>query len=128
MKLKHLFIPLTGLALTSLASPSYAGDNGPGWDYKTHNGSQCQSGSGSQVGDFTFDGNGIWNINPSYRSVTCPIVRDSVSPTALDASVTVRSYGGKPLDCWFLSRDAYGGLVSYVYKIHHGRCPNHTLF
>jgi hypothetical protein len=50
MKLKQLFIPLTGLALISLASPSYAGDNqGFGWDYKTLPGAACQPHIGAQT-------------------------------------------------------------------------------
>jgi hypothetical protein len=38
MKLKRLFLPLIGLALVSLAAPSYA----VGYDYKTFPGAACQ--------------------------------------------------------------------------------------
>lgn len=55
MKLKQLFMPLSGLPLISLASPGYAGDKGPGWDYKTYPGSACQPTLGSYAGDFRTD-------------------------------------------------------------------------
>jgi hypothetical protein len=90
MKLKQLFIPLTGLALISLASPSYAGDNqGIGWDYKTQPGAACQPHIGAQAGDFERYTNSIRNASDTDHRVICPIVRDTVTSTDLDIGVTV---------------------------------------
>lgn len=47
MKLKQLFMPLTGLALISLAGPSY-----PYYDSKFQPGSACKPSEGTQIGDF----------------------------------------------------------------------------
>jgi hypothetical protein len=114
MKLKQMFMPLTGLALISLASPSYAGDKGPGWDYKTYPGSACQPNLGSYAGDFQTDYTGISNTNPDasqIRKVTCPIVRDSSNQAQLDLGVT--AYGG---NCVFVSMDPNGGIVYTLNK------------
>ncbi|MGH8656001.1 MAG: hypothetical protein ACREYE_29170 [Gammaproteobacteria bacterium] len=78
MKLKHLFIPLTGLALISLASPS----NAAGWDYKVFPGAACQPQDRAFGGDLrTLEYGDITNYNTSSRVVICPIVRDAIFST-----------------------------------------------
>jgi hypothetical protein len=106
MKLKHLFMPLAGLALISLASPSYA------YDYKFQTGSACKPQEGTQVGDFIYPLGAIFNLSTSPRIVICPIVRDSVSEALLDIGVTVQSNGVNNLYCTFFSYDTNGGLIS----------------
>jgi hypothetical protein len=74
---------ITGLALISLASPSYAAGGGEGaggvGDYKLHPGSKCQPSLGSESGDVIRGPGFIYNTNPNKTlSVTCPILRDNI--------------------------------------------------
>lgn len=111
MKLKHLFIPLTGLALISLANPSYAAD------YKIYPGAGCQPGFGGEAGSFETFGTHIRNTSTQPQVVTCPLVREYAPATELlDPGMRVASYNGAYLTCYFLSYDQNGVLLDYVYK------------
>jgi hypothetical protein len=113
MKLKHLFIPLTGLALISLASPSYA------VDYKVYPGAGCQPRTGGQAGSFTTDETGFTNTSTQLLSVACPLVRDRTPDPdffLLDPGVRVKSSNGAILTCTFFSMDQNGGRVSSVFR------------
>jgi hypothetical protein len=114
MKLNQFIIPLTGLALISLASPSHAGDLGPGWDYKGQPGAACQPLLGAQAADFDRYPHYIQNVSNIGRTVICPIVRDSVFPTNLDIGVVVsrtddKKQGG--VKCDFYSMNEYGDTI-----------------
>ncbi len=78
MKLKQLFIPLTGLALISLASPSYA-DSPIYTDDKVFPGSQCQPVDGLETDVLRGPGYIYHNASPNKKLlVTCPILRDNI--------------------------------------------------
>lgn len=123
MKLKQLFMPLTGLALISLASPSYA------YDYKFQPGSACKPQEGTQVGDFLYPLGAIFNRSASRRLVVCPIVRDSVSQAVLDSGVTVQSVGvNNYIFCTFYSYDTNGRLIAQITKYTAEKTPTKLYF
>jgi len=105
MKLKHLFMPLTGLAFISLASPSYA------FDYKVYPGAGCQPSTSGQA--FRADSTGFTNTSTGPETVVCPIVRDRVRfADLLDPAVRVASSNGALLLCSFHSLNIDGGRVA----------------
>jgi len=123
MKLTQFYLPLIGLAFISIASPSSAA----GWDYKIHSGAQCQPAFGSQAADF-FGAVSRVNTNTASRTLVCPIVRDSGTPAAIDAAVTVSSYNGQSLSCLFYSYDANGNYVASVSRTTTANAPTRLYF
>ena len=112
LKRKLSYMPLTGLALISLASSSYAGDFGFGWDYKTIPGAACQPQIGAQAGNFERFPHSILNVSRTASTVICPIVRDTVHVTPLDIGVTVT----KGVKCQF-------SIMNYAGNEDHPRSP-----
>ena len=111
MKLKHLFGPLIGIALISLANP------GSATDYKIYPGAGCQPAFGADAGSFEMLGTHIKNTSTEARVVTCPLVREYIAATEqLDPGMRVASYNGATLICYFMSYDQNGFLLDYVSK------------
>jgi hypothetical protein len=107
MKLTQLSLPLTGLALISLASPSYADR-----DYKVHPGSQCQPSDGLEVGNFLRGPGFIYNTNPNQRLlVTCPVLRDRIGPGATLFAVTLDGTAGQSIECRLFILNVFGAEV-----------------
>lgn len=108
MKLNQFLIPLTSLALISIASPSYARD------YKVYPGSSCQPGLNTD--SFRSEMVGMTNTSTTQTMfVNCPIVRDRISPpNFLDPSIRVASSNGLYLQCIFYSLDANGNILDRI--------------
>ncbi len=116
---KLLIILLTCLMLISITSPSFAGDLGPGWDYKELPGAACQPLLGTQTGDFERYPHYILNVGDSARTVICPIVRDSVFPTDLDIGIAVSKTNEKKqggVKCEFYSMNQFGDTVGTSFQ------------
>jgi hypothetical protein len=122
MKLNQFLIPLTSLALISIASPSYA------TDYKVYPGSACQPALSTD--SFRTEMIGITNTSTTQTvSVNCPIVRDRIPvPIALDPGVRVASSNGFTLQCLFYSLDQNGKVLDIISRSTTASTPTALVF
>lgn len=121
MKLNQFLIPLTSLALISIASPSYA------TDYKVYPGSACQPSLNTD--SFRKDMVGIINLSSQTMFVNCPIVRDRIpTPKALDPGIRVASSNGLYLQCIFYSLDQNGNILDRISRDTTANTPTALVF
>ena len=119
MTRKRWWLPLTGFALISLATPWHA--YGAEFDYKIHPGSICQPSVGAEAVVFIRGPGFIYHTDVTAEqplTVTCPFIRDRVALagqtkelTRLDVGVWLNGTTGHRIECAFHSEREDGAGI-----------------